>query len=177
VPIFPTGLYWIRTEGPSIGLRDARYVVLWLFPAGTFRYIACWPGYSWFEASGTWRYGNGHIHCRGKSHSFTDDFSDNHNNRPYTTAFTSGPDGQAIVSIGATPQHYTRLSPQQLGPLFELDERTVPTRWQDFQILMWKMEKQIGLVPNEEKVPVISICNNGTGVTIFARPRIPPVIP
>ena len=65
-------------------------------------------------------------------------------NRPYTTTFTISPDGQAVVSIGATPQHYARLNPQQLGPLFTLNERTVPTRWQDFQILMWKMEKRMG---------------------------------
>lgn len=182
VPIFPTGLYWIRTAVPSIGLRDANYAVLWLFPSGTFRYIFCWPGYTWFDVSGRWRYGNGLIHCRGKSHSFTDDCSDNHENRPYTSAFTPSPDGQAVVAVGATPHHYVRLSPQQLGPLFSLDERTVPTRWQDFETLMWEIERQIGLLQNKDEVPSISICNNGTGVTvpwsaIRHRFRIPRDIP
>lgn len=72
VPIFPTGLYWIRITGRSIVERDAEYAALWLFPTGNFRYIACWPGYSWFDASGTWLYGMGLIHCQGKSHYFSE---------------------------------------------------------------------------------------------------------
>src|SRR5262245_3502056 len=126
----PTDLYWIRTEVPSIGLSEARYEVLWLFSTGAFRYIACWPGYAWFEASGRWQYGNGLIHCRGKSSSFMDDFSDNHNNQPYTAAFNACEGGQALASVEVPTTHYARLSPQQLGPLYTLDERDVPTRWQ-----------------------------------------------
>lgn len=159
VPIFRTGLYWIRLHGLSKGLRDAEYAALWLFPTGNFRYIACWPGYTWFEASGRWRYGMGLIHCRGKSHSFTDDFSNNHHNRSYTAAFTPDADGHFIVSVGTDPRHYTRLSPEQLGPLFTLDERTVPTQWREFRKLMREIEKQIGLVHND----TISICNGGSG--------------
>jgi hypothetical protein len=168
VPIFPTGLYWIRTAVPSSGLRRARYAVLWLFPTGHFLYITCWPGYTWFEASGIWRYENGLIHCRGKSHSFTDDFSDNHENRPYTSAFTPSADGQAVVSVGASPHHYARLSPQQLGPLFTLDERTVPTRSEDFETLMWEIERQIGLGQHEDQM---------TSSLSRHRYRTPPIIP
>jgi len=140
---FPAGLYWIRMEVPSIGLSQARYEVLWLFPTGAFRYIACWPGYTWFEASGRWQYGNGLIHCRGKSSSSTDDFSNNHDNCLYTTEFTACEGGQALASVEVPTKHFERLSPQQVWPLYTLDERDVPTRWQDFQTLMWKIERQV----------------------------------
>ena len=141
VPIFPTGLYWIRIHGHSIGERDAEYAALWLFPTGNFRYLASWPGYSWFDASGTWLYGMGLIHCRGKSHYFSDNLSDCHDNRPYTTAFTPCPDEKAVVSIEASPQRYARLPPQQLGSVFTLDERSVPREWRDLKNLVRNMER------------------------------------
>ncbi len=145
-PLFPAGLSWVRTEVPLIGLlRDVTYAVLWLFPTGNFQYISCWPGYSFFQASGAWSYKNGLIHCEGKSRSFTDGLMDNHTNRPYAIAFTTCADAQALKSVGADPQHHTRLDPQRLWRHFPLDEWTVPTRWQEFQWLMDEIEKAMGM--------------------------------
>jgi hypothetical protein len=170
VSIFPTGLYWIRIHGSSIGERDAEYAALWLFPTGNFRYIACWPGYSWFDASGTWLYGMGLIHCRGKSHYFSDNLSDCHDNRPYTSAFTPCHDEQAVVSVEASPQRYTRLPPQQLGSIFTLDEKNVPSRWQDLKKLVREIERVVQPAPDDNSG--ISICNGDErGITIRWRPE------
>ena len=145
VSIVPSGLYWIRMELPSFGIPDVKYEVLWLFSTYRFRYVACWPGYSWFAASGAWQYGMGRIHCRGRSHSFMDDFSENYDKLPYTVAFTISADGQALLSIGKSPQHYARLSPKLGGSFCTLNELNVPSRWQDFQQLMLDIERRIGL--------------------------------
>lgn len=172
LPPFPTGLYWRRTEVHSFRIDETKYAVLWLVPPG-FRYIDCWPGHSGFDATGTWQYKNGQIYCRGRSHSFTDAVSDGGAPRPdtlsicsngasgsqtlrravpdhqdrcqFTMAFAVHADGQGLTSVDADPQEYARLSPHQLGPIYALAERATPTRPQDFQALMWKIETQLGL--------------------------------
>jgi hypothetical protein len=155
--------------GLSKEVPDVRYIVLWLFPTCAFRHIACWPGYSWFEASGHWVYGNGLIHCRGQQQSFSDAIAHecpdivthicnpgtdrNYTVKtksskkglphPHTSAYRPTADGQELTSVEAPVQTLARLSPNQLGPLFSLQECGVSTRWQDFESLMFKIERQL----------------------------------
>jgi hypothetical protein len=145
MPVFPVGCYWERKRDSSSPLAEATYSVLWLFSSRRFRYIFCWPGYTWMTASGTWHSANGKIYCRGTSSSFTDDFTDNHANRPYTAMFTHTGDGQSIVSVGPSPHVLTRLNPNQPGTEFRLEEQTVPTHWTTFSSLIWQIEKQMGI--------------------------------
>ena len=142
--LFPIGRYWERTEDSS-PFPEARYTVLWVFPSGRFRYIFCYPGYTWKTASGTWHLANGVIHCRGASSSFTDDFTDNHSNRPYTAIFTHDDDGHSLVPVGRSTRLLTRLNLNKPGKILLLQEQIVPTHWTDFQSLMWQIEKQMGI--------------------------------
>lgn len=143
--LFPVGCYWQRDVDSSSILAEARYSVLWLFPSGRFRYIFCWPGYTWMTASGTWHSANGVIHCRGTSSSFTDDFTDNHSNRSYTAMFTHHDDGHSLPPVGRSAERLTRLNLNEPGKIFLLQEHIVHTHWTDFQSLMWQIEKQMGI--------------------------------
>lgn len=143
--LFPVGCYWERGVDSSSILAEARDSVLWLFPSGKFRYIFCWPGYTWMTASGTWHSAKGMIHCRGTSSSFSDDFTDNHSNRLYTAMFTHHDDGHSLVTVGRSAERLTRLNLNEPGKMSLLQEQIVPTHWTDFQSLMWQIEKQMGI--------------------------------
>ncbi len=121
--------------GPQL-IPEARYTVVWFFPSGTFRHIFCWPGYTWSTAAGRWLQNGDRVELQGQSSAFTDDLLGNHSDRPYSHSFTLSPDGQSLISSGSPKDQLVRLSPEQLGALFSLEEERVPTRWQDFQTLM-----------------------------------------
>jgi hypothetical protein len=145
VLLYPVGVYWTREEESVSILSGAKYTVLWLFPSGRFRYIFCYPGYTWMTASGTWRSAKSAIHCRGTSSSFTDDFTDNHSNRPYTAIFTHDDDGRSLVTVGRSTEILTRLNLHETEKMFVLQEQVVPTHWTDFQSLMWQIERHMGI--------------------------------
>lgn len=146
VLLYPAGVYWTREVESVSVLPEAKYKVLWLFPSGRFRYIFCYPGYTWMTASGAWHSAKGVIHCRGTSSSFTDDFTDNHSNRSYTAIFRQNDDGDSLASVGRSTGILTRLDVNELAKKTLLfDEQLVPTHWTDFQSLMWQIEKQMGI--------------------------------
>ena len=120
--------------------------MLWLFPSRRFRYIFCYPGYTWMTASGAWHCANGVIHCRGASSSFTDDLTDNHSNRSYTAMFRQNDDGHSLAPVGRPTELLTRLDLNEPAKkTLLLEEQLVPTHWTDFQSLMWQMEKHMGI--------------------------------
>ncbi|MEP6891035.1 MAG: hypothetical protein ABI955_10125, partial [Nitrospirota bacterium] len=105
------------------------YTVLWLFPLGRFRYIFCYPGYTWMTASGTWHSAKGVIHCRGTSSSFTDNFIDNHSNRSYTAIFRQNDDGHSLAPVGRSTGLLTRLDLNEPAKqTLLLEEQLVPTQ-------------------------------------------------
>ena len=127
----------------KIDQSEVKYTVLWLFPSGRFRYIFCYPGYTWMTASGAWHSAKGVIHCRGASSSFTDDFTDNHSNRSYTAMFRQHDDGHSLAPVGRSAGLLTRLDLNEPAKkTLLLEEQLVPTHWTDFQSLMWQIEKK-----------------------------------
>lgn len=143
---FPIGCYWERTEYSSPFPTEARYTVLWVFTSGRFRYIFCYPGYTWMTASGAWHSAKGVIHCRGTSSSFTDDLTDNHSNRSYTAMFRQHDDGHSLAPVGRSTGLLTRLywNDPAMKTLL-LEEQLVPTHWTDFESLMRQIEKHMGI--------------------------------
>ena len=143
--LFPIGGYWERTEDSS-PFAEVKYTVLWLFPSGRFRYIFCYPGYTWITASGAWHSAKGVIHCRGASSSFTDDFTDNHSNRSYIAMFRQHDDGHSLAPVGRSTGLLTRLDVNDPAKkTLLLEEQLVPTHWTDFESLMWQIEKHMGI--------------------------------
>lgn len=142
VPAF----YWSRNEHSSLVIPDVQYATLWLFPTGRFRYISCWPGYSWFSAGGTWHEKDGQLHCEGRSRGWSDGFADNHSNRDYTAIYTPSEDKQQLLSDKDYVSPLTRVSQDTVDLFFShLDERELPQSWRNFSDLMWKIERHLGI--------------------------------
>ncbi len=101
------------------------------------------PG-SRLEGRGTRRM----INCigQGNSRGWSDGFAHNHSNRDYTAYYTPSEHKQQLVPDKDYLSPLTRVSQDTLESLFSsLDENNLPSRWQDFSDLMWKIERHLGI--------------------------------
>ncbi len=140
-------LYWHQKEHPSFGVPSVQYVVLWLFPTGRFCYIGCWPGYSWFMASGEWHEQDGKLLCQGHSRGWSDTLADNHDDRVYTEFYTVNEDEERLMPGTTYKAPLTRIRPSTVESLFGgVNESDLPCHWRDFSDLMRQIERHLGII-------------------------------